>query len=107
MKYYIYVCRCKCRAVNVEGGPEFLKYAINIEKASKVNVSAVSKEHVQDEEAVLHCGLESSKLIWNVHNGNDVDIIAADGDTVDDSKYTVSKNPPLTGLYYRLHILNV
>ena len=42
-----------------------------------------------------------------MHNGNDVDIIAADGDTVDDSKYTVSKNPPLTGLYYRLHILNV
>ena len=63
LKYYIYVCRCKCRAVNLEGGPEFLKYAITIEKASKINVSAVSKEHVQGEEAVLQCGFESSKLI--------------------------------------------
>ena len=36
-----------------------------------------------------------------------MDIIAAEGDTIDDYKYTVSKNPPLTGLYYRLHILNV
>jgi hypothetical protein len=70
-------------------------------------VSPVQKEHVQGEEAVLQCGFESIKLTWNVHNGNDVDIIAADGATIDDSKYSVSKNPPLTGLYYRLHILNV
>jgi hypothetical protein len=34
-----------------------------------------------------------------VHNGNDVDITAADGDTIDDSKYTVSKNPPITPTY--------
>jgi hypothetical protein len=33
--YYIYVCRCKCRDPDLEGGLEFLKYAINIEKASK------------------------------------------------------------------------
>jgi hypothetical protein len=45
-------------------------------------VSAVSKEHVQGEEAVLQCGFESIKLIWNVHNGNDVDIIAVDDDTI-------------------------
>jgi hypothetical protein len=32
-KYYIYVCRCKCKALNLEGGLEYLKYAINIEKA--------------------------------------------------------------------------
>ena len=42
-----------------------------------------------------------------MHNGNDVDIIAVDDDTIDDSIYSVSKNPPLTELYYRLHILNV
>ena len=30
----MYVCRCKCRALILEGGLEFLKYAINIEKAS-------------------------------------------------------------------------
>jgi len=43
---------------------------------------------------------------WNVYNGVNVDIIAAGGDTTDKSKYDVSKNP-ITGLYYRLHILNV
>ena len=32
--------------------------------------------------------------------------VAIDGDAIDDSKYPVSKNT-LTGLYYRLHILNV
>ena len=32
--------------------------------------------------------------------------IAFDGDVIDRSKYSVSKNP-LTGLYYRLHIQNV
>jgi hypothetical protein len=34
LKYYIYVCRCKCRDLDLEDGLEFLKYAINIEKAS-------------------------------------------------------------------------
>jgi hypothetical protein len=28
LKYYIYVCRCKCRDPDLEGGLEFLKYAI-------------------------------------------------------------------------------
>jgi hypothetical protein len=37
LKYYIYVCRCKCRDPDLEGGLEFLKYAINIEKASMHN----------------------------------------------------------------------
>ena len=32
--------------------------------------------------------------------------VAIDDDTIDDSNYSVSKNT-LTGLYYRLHILNV
>ena len=32
--------------------------------------------------------------------------VASGADTVDGSKYSVSKNPS-TGLYYRLHILNV
>jgi hypothetical protein len=36
LKYYIYVCRCKCRDPDLEGGLEFLKYAINIEKASMI-----------------------------------------------------------------------
>jgi hypothetical protein len=43
LKYYIYVCRCKCRAPNLEGGLEFLKYAINIEKASMIYLSPISK----------------------------------------------------------------
>jgi hypothetical protein len=38
LKYYIYVYRCKCRALNLEGGLEFLKYAINIEKASMIYI---------------------------------------------------------------------
>ena len=33
-------------------------------------------------------------------------IVAIDGDAIDKSKYSVSKNPS-TGLYHRLHILNV
>jgi hypothetical protein len=41
-----------------------------------------------------------------VHNGGECDIIAAGGDTIDDSKYSTSKNPS-TRLYYRLDILNV
>jgi len=32
--------------------------------------------------------------------------VAIDGDAIEDSKYSVSRNT-LTGLYYRLHILNV
>jgi hypothetical protein len=35
-----------------------------------------------------------------------VDIIASADATIDDDKYSTSKNPS-TGLYYRLHILNV
>jgi hypothetical protein len=35
-----------------------------------------------------------------------VNIIAESGTTIDNSKYSVSKNPA-TGLYYRLHIKNV
>ena len=59
LKYYIYVCRCKCRVLYLEGGLEFLKYAtcINIEKASMIYLSPVQKEHVKrkwlDLEAVL------------------------------------------------------
>ena len=57
LKYYIYVCRCKCRDLDLEGGLEFLKYAINIEKASVIYLSPVQKERVKrkwlDLEAVL------------------------------------------------------
>ena len=42
---------------NLEGGLEFLKYAINIEKASMIYLSPVQKEHAKikwlDLEAVL------------------------------------------------------
>jgi hypothetical protein len=41
-----------------------------------------------------------------VHNSDSVDIIADGGAVIDNSKYSTSKNS-LTGLYYRLHILNV
>jgi hypothetical protein len=41
-----------------------------------------------------------------VYYGGSVRTVAIDGDAIDDSKYLVSKNT-LTGLYYRLHILNV
>ena len=41
-----------------------------------------------------------------MYNGVNVDIIAAGGETIDESKYSTSKNTS-TGLYYRLHILNV
>ena len=61
---------------------------------------------VQGGKAVLQCEFESSKLLWRVYNVDSVDIIAAGGLTIDNSKYNVSKNP-LTGLYYKLHILNV
>jgi hypothetical protein len=35
------------RALNLEGGFEFLKYAINIEKASMIYLSPVQKEHAK------------------------------------------------------------
>ena len=41
-----------------------------------------------------------------MHNGDRVDIIADGGNVINGSKYSTSKNSP-TGLYYRLHILNV
>ena len=61
---------------------------------------------VQGGEAVLQCGFESSSLIWQVYHGGKLSNVAAGADTVDGSKYSVSKNPS-TGLYYRLHIQNV
>ena len=57
-------------------------------------------------EAVLKCGFESNRLVWCAYNGGGWNIIAAGGDTTENFKYSVSKNPS-TGLYYRLHILNV
>ena len=41
-----------------------------------------------------------------MHNGDSVDIIADGGNVINSSKYSTSKNSS-TGLYYRLHILNV
>ena len=41
-----------------------------------------------------------------MYDGGSVTTVAIDGDAIDDSKYSVSKNPS-TGLYYRLRILNV
>jgi hypothetical protein len=53
LKYHIYVCR----DLDLKGGLEFLKYAINIEKASMIYLSPVQKEHAKrkwlDLEAVL------------------------------------------------------
>jgi hypothetical protein len=46
-KYYIYVCKCKCRDPDLEGGLEFLKYAIHIENASMIYLSPVQKEHAK------------------------------------------------------------
>ena len=45
-------------------------------------------------------------MAWRVYSAGDTNIVANDGLTIDDSKYSTSKNPS-TGLYYRLHILNV
>ena len=45
-------------------------------------------------------------MAWDVYNGGSVDRVAAGSAVTDSSKYSVSKNP-LTGLYYRLHILTV
>ena len=61
---------------------------------------------VQGGEAVLQCRFENNGLNWRVYNDGGWAIIADRGDTIDDSKYSTSKNPS-TGLYYRLHILNV
>ena len=41
-----------------------------------------------------------------MYNGGSVITVASGADTVDGSKYSVSRNPS-TGQYYRLHILNV
>jgi hypothetical protein len=41
-----------------------------------------------------------------VHNGGSVDIIESGAHVIDNSKYLTSTNPS-TGLYYRLHLLNV
>jgi len=41
-----------------------------------------------------------------VYNGSSVDIIASGADVIDNSIYLASKKPS-TGLYYKLHILNV
>ena len=61
---------------------------------------------VQDGDAVLQCGFQSSNMNWHVYNGRSAYIVASRGDVIDSSKYSTSKNPP-TGLYYRLHIKNV
>ena len=60
---------------------------------------------VQDSDAVLHCGFESSRLSWGVYNGGSWNTIAVAFDITDKTKYNVSTNS--AGLYYRLHILNV
>jgi hypothetical protein len=41
LKYYIDVCRCKCRVL------EFLTYVINIEKAPMIYLSPVQQEHAK------------------------------------------------------------
>ena len=41
-----------------------------------------------------------------MYNGGIWITIAVGGDTIEDSKYSTSKNPS-TGLYYRLRVLNV
>ena len=58
---------------------------------------------VQGGEAILQCGFESNGLSWYAHTN---DLIASGADITNKSKYNISKNPS-TGLYYRLHILNV
>ena len=44
-------------------------------------------------------------MTWEVYNGGNVDRVAI-GSSAVSPRYTTSKNPS-TGLYYRLHILNV
>ena len=45
-------------------------------------------------------------MLWQVYNGGSVDIVANEAITIDDSKYSVSKNSS-SGRYYRLNIKNV
>jgi hypothetical protein len=47
LKYYIYVYRCKCNILALESCLQFLKYAINIEKASMICVSPVQNKIVK------------------------------------------------------------
>jgi hypothetical protein len=61
---------------------------------------------IQGGDAVLQCGFEISSLNWVVYNVDGRASIASNGDVIDASKYSTSKNPS-SGLYYRLHILNV
>jgi hypothetical protein len=62
--YFIYICRCKCKDLDLEGGLDFLKYAINIEKGSLIYLSPVQKEHAKrkwlDLEVVLSGFLDLS-----------------------------------------------
>ena len=37
-------------------------------------------------------------MAWRVYNGDNTSLVAIDGLTIDDSKYSVPKNPS-TGLY--------
>jgi hypothetical protein len=62
---------------------------------------------VQGGEAVLQCAFRSDDLSWNMlKDDNFNNIIASAADTIDSSKYSTSTYLS-TGLYYRLHILNV
>jgi hypothetical protein len=45
-------------------------------------------------------------MLWQVYNGGSVDTVANEAITIDDSKYSVSKNTS-SGKYYRLNIKNV
>ena len=45
-------------------------------------------------------------MLWQMYNGGSSQTVANDHLTKNDTKYSTSKNPS-TGLYYRLHILNV
>jgi len=53
---------------------------------------------VQGGDAVPQCGFENNGLSWHVYNDGGWAIIADRGDTIGDSTYSVSKNPP-TGLH--------
>ena len=60
VSFNMFLLQCQIilfRDLDLEGGLEFLKYAINIEKASMIYLSPVQKEHVKrkwlDLEAVL------------------------------------------------------
>ena len=45
-------------------------------------------------------------MLWRIYNNGNVDTVASDDLTIDNSKYSTSKNPS-TGLYYILYIKNV